>query len=172
MGNFKQLFDIMGFAFAPGTTASEQVPSVLPVPQQVWGSTGITFCQNIRYVDICSPQLTQNQGMPDSTTQPIQRDAIVRLYVGDSTTNVVPCDDPDFTPPGCAPFVIYREFPYPKQMRWNAEQNIGSSIQFQVYDDSGNILDFDLLPLGAPLGSTYNIFGNINWNMSMLVTEN
>ena len=136
-----------------------------------FGSSGFTFCQNIRYVDICSPQLTQNQGMPDSTTRTILRDAIVRLYIGDSTMNTVPCNDPQFCPPGCAPFVIYRSYPYPKQMRWNAEQNIGSYITFQVYDDYGNLLDTDF---GASTGSglSFDNLAGIDWNMSLLITEN
>jgi hypothetical protein len=161
-GNFKTLFDVMGFKQVTGGSGT------IPFG---FGNSGITFCQNIRYVDIVSTQLTQNQGMPDSTTQPIQRDAIVRLYVGDATQNIIPSSDAGFTPPGTAPFMLYRQFPYPKQMRWNAEQNIGSYITFQVYDDFGNLLDTNFGDVGGIVGA-YDLFSGADWNMSLLITEN
>jgi hypothetical protein len=162
-GNFKTLFDVMGFKKVTGGSGT------IPL---AYGSSGITFCQNIKYVDIVSSQLTQNQSMPDSTTQQIQRDAIIRLYVGNATDNILPCDDPDFVPPGCAPFMLYRQFPYPKQMRWNAEQNIGSYLTFQVYDDFGNLLDTDFGPILGTISGSYDLLSGADWNMSLLVTEN
>ena len=162
VGNWKRLFDIMGFKQPIGGSGTTPLFA---------GNSGITFCQNIRYVDICSPQLTQNQGMPDSTTQTINRDAICRIYVGASSFNGVDPSDPNFVPPGCNPFMIYRQFPYPKQMRWNAEQNIGSYITFQVYDDYGNLLDTDFGDVGF-VGGSYDFLAQADWNMSLLITEN
>jgi hypothetical protein len=168
----------MGFKVDPlALTPPSPAPPLPPLPYATtgfyaFGQSGMTFCQNVRYVDIVSPQLTQNQGMPDSTTFRIPRDAIVRLYLGDSTSNTQAVTDENFCPPGCSPFIIYREFPYPKQLRWNAEQNIGSYITFQVYDDMGNLLDLDFADIQNNIAGSFAMLAGNDWNMSLLVTEN
>lgn len=157
----KQLFDLLGF------TALNAVPANKGIGQA-------TFCQAVRYIDIVSPQLTANQGLIDATSQPVGNSALCRLYLGDGNTPTqnIDVNSADFTPPGCAPFVIYRQFAQPKQIQWNAIQPINGRIQFQVLDDNGSVLPavYTVQPTGEPTGTTY--FNYTDWSMSMLLTEN
>jgi hypothetical protein len=170
--NFRTLFDIMGFKVDLSVVKPPPYTNQPSTGFSALGQSGLTLLQNIRYVDIVSPQLTQNQGMPDSTTFRIQRDSIIRLYLGASTNNTLTPADPNFCPPGCAPFVIHRLYNYPKQMRWNAVQNIGSFIEFKVYDDLGNLLDIDFGQVQNNILGTFALLAGNDWNMSLLVTEN
>jgi hypothetical protein len=157
----KQLFDLLGFA------------GLNIVPQRS-GSGQATLCQAVRYIDIVSPQLTANQGLPDATSQPVGNSALCRLYLGDGNTPTQTIDvaDVNFTPPGCAPFVIYRQFAQPKQIQWNAIQPVNGRIQFQVLDDNGAILPakYTVSPTGALTSTTY--FNSTDWSMTLLLTEN
>jgi len=156
----KQLFDLMGF-------------TNLNVGLQASGVGGYTLCQAIRYVDIICNQLTNSQSQKDQTSQTIARDMLCRLYLGsgsgDSQSTIEP-SNPAFCPPGCAPFVIYRNFTMPKQIQWIPNQNIPGYLQFQVYDDAGDLLDNSLLTeyLAAIVGipNQYS-----DWSMTMLVSE-
>lgn len=153
----KQLFDIMGFFSTVGAALGNDV-------LQGSGNGLYTFCQSTRYVDIVSPQLVANQGLPDATSQTIGRDALCRIYLGDAGQTVVDADDALFCPPGCRPTTIYRQFSTPKYVQWNAQMPVGSSIQFIVYDDTG-----------APLEQTGPFAGGTvysDWSMTILATEN
>jgi len=164
----KQLFDLLGFSNLNG------IPTAGPT------NGGYTLCQAIRYVDIVCNQLTSVATVKDQTSQPVVRDMLCRVYLGDgggtgqSTTPANAVDYVDgsgtitnaFCPPGCAPFTIYRNFTFPKQIQWIPNQNIPGFLQFQVYDDAGDLLDTSIIftPQTANL--------NTNWSMTMLVTEN
>lgn len=154
----KQLFDLLGF-----TNANSDL---------LGGAGGnYTFCQAIRYVDIVCNVLTNQQSLKDQTTQIIARDMLCRLYLGDGNlpANISASDSsPDFCPPGCAPFTIYRNFATPKQIQWIPNQPIPGYLQFQVYDDAGALLS-------ESTGLSYNSanqYGNLDWSMTMQVTEN
>lgn len=168
---FRTLFDVMGFKVDLTVVKPPPYTNQPSTGFSAFGQSGLTFCQNIKYIDIVSPQLTQNQAMPDSTTFRIQRDSIVRLYLGDSTTNTLTPADPNFCPPGCAPFVIHRMYNYPKQLRWNAAQNIGSFIEFKVYDDLGNNLNIDFGQVQNNIAGSFALLAGNDWNMSLLVSE-
>lgn len=147
-----QLFDLLGFT----------------VDNSVLDNNGhglSTLCQFTKYIDIECAQLTQFQGLFDGTTQPEYRDALCRLYLGDnqSMMNISP-SDPNFCPPGTRPFVIYRQFQNMKQINWNARNNIGSFLQFRVFNDNGQILtqSAEVVP-----SLSYE-----NWNMTILASEN
>jgi hypothetical protein len=150
----KQLFDLLGFT---------DENTVL----DVGGSTGrSTYCQAIRYVDIVCSQLTYNQALKDTMTQTTARDTLCRLYIGDGPytgTSTLTPSDPDFCPPGCAPFTIYRQFTNPKFIRWIPNQPVQGNLLFEVFDDNGERLD----NIGA-LG--YETDGG-NWSMTLLVSE-
>jgi hypothetical protein len=150
----RQLFDVMGFV-----TANEVLA--------VTGAGTATFAQSIRYIDIVCNQLTNSQAQKDQTSQLVARDMLCRLYIGGASgvTSTISPDDPLFCPPGCAPTTLYRNFATPKQIQWIPNQNIPGFLQFQVYDDQGDLLDT------AYPGFTLDTIAN-NWSMTMLVTEN
>jgi hypothetical protein len=100
---------------------------------------------------------------------------LCRIYVGGapSVQSTVPSTDVagagmpvTFSPPGCAPTTIYRNFTEAKQIQWIPNQNIPGYLQFTVYDDTGALLDESLVT-GVPgeIG-TYS-----DWSMTMLVSE-
>ena len=146
----RQLFDLLGFGTLNQTLS-------------VNGYSGSTNCQGTAFVDIVCSQLCYNQALKDTSSQNIVRDSLCRLYlVPDSYNNTLEPNDPDYAPPGTVPTVIYRNFTTPKQIAWVPNQPIGQ-LSFQVYDDNGAIL--------IPLLST-PVQNNIEWSMSMLVSEN
>jgi hypothetical protein len=158
----KQLFDILGFT----TTRNETLAT---------GAAGLpTLCQAIRYVDIVCNQLTSVSALKDQTSQTIVRDMLCRLYLGDTIGFGISTAGSDasgnytssFVPPGCAPMVIYRSFPFPKQIQWIPNQNIPGYLSFQVYDDTGALLTETTQVPGGPGGRD-----SIDWSMTIQVTE-
>lgn len=150
----KQLFDIMGFtAFNAAVTSGTN-------------KGNISFAQAIRFIDIVSPDLVQCASLHDGTSLNVGRDSLCRLYVEDiDSTNIkgVALNDAKYAPAGTQPGVINYLPPIAKQIAWRANQNIGSSVRFQIYDDNGDLLDES-----TPFYSS----DNSNWSMSLLVTEN
>ena len=72
---------------------------------------------------------------------------------------------------GVTPFVIYRQFPYPKQIRWNKAMPIGN-MKFEMYDDQGrNIQDLwnRVYPPTTQTGLAYA--NSFVWNATILVSE-
>jgi len=159
----KQLFDVLGFT---------NQNSLLTAAQPYAGQS--TFCQSIRYIDIVCSQLTYNQALKDTMSQPVARDTLCRVYITNGTeewsqqwqTSAAPGIDYSlFTPSGCRPFQIYRDFTYPKQIQWKPDQSVPSGLRFQVYDDVGNLLtsSLNVNDQSAP---------SVDWSMTMLVSEN
>jgi hypothetical protein len=153
----KQLYDMLGLDISrSGTPAS--------LKTDITG--GFTFCQAIRYVDLVCSQLTYNQALKDTMSQPIARDTLCRLYVGDGpytgTSTMLP-SDAAFCPPGCAPFTIYRQFTNPKFIRWLPNQPVQGNLQFVVYDDAGAQY--------GDLGAANPRPLEANWSMTLLVSE-
>jgi hypothetical protein len=147
--NTKQLFDVLGLY------------SISPLPSLQ--KAGLeTFVQSTRYVDIVCEVLTYNQALKDTTTQPIARDCLARVYLGALNSNMtVPVTDPLFAPPGTTPGIIYTLYNNPKQIQWTPNQPVPSGLRFQVFDDEG-----------TPLGELYDPSPEINWSASVLVSEN
>lgn len=166
----KQLFDVLGF-----TTA--QLPSTAYPLGKSKGNGIYTLCQAIRYVDLVCNQLTNSQSQKDQTSQTVARDMLCRIYLGSGSGDGQSTIEPGqstFCPPGCAPMVIYRNFTMPKQIQWIPNQNIPGYLQFQVYDDAGDLLDASLtIPGGMGIGSTSGpVVGQASdWSMTMLVSE-
>jgi hypothetical protein len=157
----KQLFNLMGFSGL----------NVLPSER---GFSGYTFCQYTRYVDIACVQLTNNQSLKDQTSQPVARDVLTRVYLGNANIpGNVPANEtgPDFCPPGCAPFTIYRDYATPKQIQWIPNQPIPGYLVFQVYDDAGAPL-FEVIPSVSAPTPAQEQAGYLDWSMSLLVSEN
>jgi len=148
----KQLFDLLGF----NTTYNSNLAEFAITNRY-------TFCQAIRYIDICCPTLTYNQSLKDTMSQNIARDSLCRIYLGDA--NIPGNADlatAAFCPPGCQPFTIYRNFASPKQIQWLGNQPVPGKLEFQVYDDTGALLSESIGLDGLAL----------DWSMTLLVTEN
>jgi hypothetical protein len=160
----KQLYDILGLGGFGGTGTSITATPVI-------GQS--TLCQAIRYVDIVCNQLTNSQAQKDQTSQTVVRDMLCRVYIAGSPTTqstVLP-SSVGFVPTGCAPTVIYRNFTMPKQIQWIPNQNIPGFLQFQVYDDAGDLLE-ESIPVVVNAGPTgFNGYGFTDWSMTMLVSE-
>jgi len=175
----KQLFDVLGFTYENRSFTST-IGGPFPT---VKGYGQATLAQAVRYIDICSPQLTANQGLIDATSQTVGRNALCRLYIGDlplpsqfanigQVTTVPDANTPYFTPPGCEPMVIYRQFSTPKYVAWNAFMPINGRIQFQVYDDNGQLLTPVEKGLGL-LGEVDTTFSAYtDWSITLLISEN
>ena len=158
----KQLFDILGFSLSNDTISGNEVLNVN-------ADGNATLCQAIRYIDIVCNVLTSVSALKDNTSQPVVRDMLCRLYLGDGGGTGQSAVQPDvsgFCPPGCAPLTIYRNFTSPKQIQWVPNQNIPGCLQFQVYDDAGDLLENSL----PPSVGYYN--QNTDWSMTIQVTEN
>jgi hypothetical protein len=156
--NTKQLYDLLGF------TARNSELSL--------GASGnFTLCQAIRYVDIVCNQLTNSQAQKDQTSQSVARDMLCRIYLGSAPgiQSTTTAEDPFFCPPGCAPTTLYKNYTTPKQIQWIPNQNIPGYLQFQVYDDAGDLLDYSLnLPGTDPADFSASIS---DWSMTMLISE-
>lgn len=72
---------------------------------------------------------------------------------------------------GVTPFVLYRQFPYPKQIRWNPAMPIGN-VTFELYDDQGRSIQ-NLWNTAYPATSVNGTqFANsFVWNASLLISE-
>jgi hypothetical protein len=151
----KQLFDLLGF-----TNANTAL--------QTGGFGNYTLCQSIRYVDFCCPELTYNQALKDTMSQKVARDSLCRLYLGDGGNSPESSIDPGFStfsPPGCVPATLYRNFAVPKYIQWLGNQPIPGTLRFTVYDDTGAPLT-EILEGGALTGEY------LDWSMTLLVSEN
>lgn len=155
----KQLFDLLGF-----TDKNTQLAYT--------SSGSYTLCQAIRYVDIVCNQLTNSQAQKDQTSQTIARDMLCRLYVGSAPgiQSTIQAASDNFCPPGCAPTVLYSNYTAPKQIQWIPNQNIPGFLQFQVFDDTGDLLDNSVT---APISRfTFDFSAAVSdWSMTMLVSE-
>jgi hypothetical protein len=76
---------------------------------------------------------------------------------------------------GSAPFLVHRVFPFPKQIRWRGNQNIGGGLRFQVWDSQGYILTTNEGVTGAATGGqaslAYFDADMGDWSMTMLASE-
>lgn len=148
----RQLFDLLGF------TTENEVLSIV-------GGGYTTYCQYTRYIDIVCTQLTANQALKDTMSQPVARDVLCRIYLGDAQSiqsTVLPSAS-TFCPPGCMPTVLYKDFAQPKQIQWIPNQPVPGYLKFEVFDDAG--LPLDLVAVEPESDGA-------NWSMTMLVTEN
>jgi hypothetical protein len=153
---------------------------------------GVANLRSTDFVDIVSPQLTYNQDLKDGSSAPTVRDALVRVYLDDTTkslaritTNLfdstgaangfqVPAYDVTSFTNGSTPFTIYRQYPMPKQIRWQDSQPLGN-LTFEMYDDQGRSIQAlwdGTYPAGDPAIAGGYYANSFVWNMSLLVSEN
>ena len=117
------------------------------------------------FVDIVCDQLTINQSLNDSDTGDISRTMLCRLYLTpDAFTG-------NMANLGSNPILIHRCFPFPKQIRWSANQPIGN-LRFQIYDSQGYILTtFEGLSGSMTNPPSFYDSDMGDWSMTLLVSE-
>jgi hypothetical protein len=120
------------------------------------------------FVDITCDQLTYNQGVKDADTG-LSHNILCRVYiVPDAFTG-------NMANLGSGPILVHRAFPFPKQVRWRANQNIGGGLRFQVWDSQGYLLTTNEGVTGATAGSgaslSYFDADMGDWTMTMLCSE-
>ena len=94
-----------------------------------------------RYLDFVSAQLTYNQDLKDSSTNPIARDVLCRWYMAwDQPPPLDAYGYPILM--GYLPFTLRRTFSPPKQIRWDNIQPIGN-LAFQVWTDQNVLAPFN-----------------------------
>lgn len=111
------------------------------------------------FVDIVCNQLTYAQNVKDGDTGDISRDVVARVYLSPEGLS-------DPTQVGTAPFIIYRQFQTPKQIKWDNNLPIGQ-LSFQLYDDRGNILTSGWGGTQTPFFD--DLLGD--WSITLLVSE-
>lgn len=91
--------------------------------------SGPTTLMSTQYIDIVCPQLTAVQKVKDGDTGIVKPSGLIARTppYGPGLTSL------QF---GSSPFLFYREFATPKQIRWDPMLPIGQ-LQFQILDDAG-----------------------------------
>jgi len=147
---YKSLFDIMGWVYSTcGEYSSTR--KVAGNPPSRW----------TEYVDIVCTNLTNNQCIKDFSTLPElynPKNLLCRLYLDQ---DIQLTTDSGF--PYSGPTTYYRQFNPPKMIEWNEAQPIGN-LQFQVFDDSGRILQ-------SWAESIQPTYACPDWKMTMLLSE-
>jgi hypothetical protein len=129
-----------------------------------WSSPNVSMLST-PFVDIVCDQLTANQGLKDSDSGDISRTMLCRLWLTpDAFTG-------NLANLGYNPILVHRTFPFPKQIKWNANQPIGN-LRFQVYDSQGYILT-TFEGLSGAMATPPNYFDSDmgDWSMTLLVSE-
>ena len=120
---------------------------------------GVADIRRVRYIDFVSPELTYNQELKDSSTNPVVHDALCRWYM--EWDNPVAYDKygyPIFM--GYSAFQVRRLFSPPKQIKWEPNMPLGQ-LSFQLYKDGQT-------PTGQALVITNP---QTNWRMTLQVSE-
>jgi len=117
----------------------------------------------ITYLDFVCPEATQNQDIKDSSTSLTDRNMLYRWHLAwDGPPPLDGFGYPIFQ--GQTRFISRRALPFPKHIRWSANQPIGQ-MAFQVYDSTGN-----LVPVPDIVGNVGP--AEFEWAMTLLVSEN
>jgi len=116
-----------------------------------------------KYLDFVSPNLTYNQELKDSSTNPDVRDTLCRWYL--SADNIANYRDSYGFPiyMEYTPFSISRLYPFPKQIKWDPMMPIGQ-LQFQVFATTigGSNIDLETVLLDV---------NRYEWRMTLQVSE-
>ena len=146
------LYDMMGWNYQQSPTTFQ------------YSSPDITYLST-PFVDICCDGLTYNQSLKDGDTGDLVRTMLCRVFLTPdaftgNTANL-----------GSAPILIHRTFPFPKQIKWNANQPIGN-LKFQVFDSEGYLLTtLDGVQGAVTNPASYYDSDMSDWNMTLLVSE-
>lgn len=166
--SFSAASNVVGdeFIFLPNATAntSSQLFNMMNWRNNYVATTqisGVPSLLSTEYIDVVSSQLTYAQDVKDGDTGKVTRDVVARIYLAK--------DGVDTTPEllGSTPFILYRQFQTPKQIKWNSNLPIGQ-MEFQLYDDKGNALTTGVAQT-ANLEALDNAMGD--WSITLLVSE-
>jgi hypothetical protein len=163
---YNNLFSMMGLRREP-------IVGGFPTSYLVGSPTNATFTS---YIDIVSRRLVAYQSLYDTTSAPVNRNILCRLYLN-TDNNQLPTQYFDtvtetvgFSPPlsvGACPVTIYRQYRNPKMLKYLSDVPVGQ-LDFVVYDDRGNELtNIASRTYGAP--SSLNM---PDYQMTFLVSEN
>lgn len=119
--------------------------------------SGIPTMLSTEFIDIVCTSLTYSQDVKDGDTQRA-RDVVARIYLAKDGVDV----DPSTL--GSAPFMVYRQFQTPKQIKWTNDLPIGQ-LKFELYDDKGFLLTGGFNPL---VGYDQSLG---DWSITLLVSE-
>lgn len=185
-GIYKELFDMLNFSYnavAQGTTPALTV------------YTGIPVLRFTDYIDIVCDQLTAVQDVKDTSTSKTPRDVVARIYLDEATPSDATYQNPvateirdnafvvtGYNTPaigsgaknnGVRPFIIYRQFANPKQIKWEQSVPLGNVI-FEIYDDQGRSIQQMLNAASNPATGTTPLQYALtcDWNASLLISEN
>ena len=136
----------------------------------ITGTNDLNWNEQVTIVDIPSgTSVLVEYGEAPSGTPTFSGSPIITFY--GNTGYSAPQTQWDNRINGVTPFVIYRQFPYPKQIRWNEKMPIGN-VTFELFDDQGRSIQ-DLwnstYPTNTPYG--FNYANSFVWNCSLLVSE-
>lgn len=132
-----------------------------PAPAQT-GSPNASMLST-PFVDIVCYNLTYNQSLKDADTG-TTRDILCRLFLTpDAFTG-------NMANLGSAPILVHRAFPFPKQIKWNADQPIGN-LQIQVYDSQGYLLSTGDGLTGTQSSTSFYDADMGDWTMTLLISE-
>lgn len=187
---YRQLFDLLNFTYSTanlGTVPGLSVYSGTPV---------LRFTD---FVDIVCEQLTAVQDVKDTSTSRSARDVIARIYFdidmpSDATYEnaILNTTFNAAVPPvqtgttraaqgygarmnAVRPFIIYRQFQTPKQIKWLPNTPLGQ-VEFTLYDDQGRSINDMLYQVfngnlqSSELAKRYAVA--CDWNATLLVSEN
>jgi hypothetical protein len=173
--SFNNLFSLMSFIPA---TASQSPATPGGTSFNSTFFTAPSDCLYTPYIDIVSRRLVAYQNLYDTTTAPVTRNIICRLYLNtdnnalpttstywNGTAAVTAINDPVLV--GQRPATIYRQFRTPKLLKYVSDVPVGQ-LDFQVYDSLGN-------PLDNVFNTTYAVSGNYqipDYQMTLLASEN
>jgi len=156
------LFEMMNWPranntpYLPNPTPPPALLPVAPVHLVNYNSGVPTMCRT-QFVDIVCSQLTGCQAVKDADTGDISRDLMCRVYLNDGLNQ-----QPFLV--GSTPFVVYRDFSLPKQIKWLPNTSVGGFLKFQLYDDQGYLLES-----GSPAPVLDNQQGD--WNLTLQLSE-
>lgn len=142
-----------GFTVLP-SRLQRQLTLITPASPQQTYPVNCPQLQAYTYLDFVSRQLTYNQDLKDSSTEPSARDVLYRWYFADEVPNSLDAYGYPILQ-GYNPFIQRRPIAFPKQIKWDARQPVGQ-ISFQVYGSDG-----------IQLSGNYEF----DWRMTILVSE-
>lgn len=150
-------------------TTSSNLPSVFAV-NEVVNISGITGGSNwnseaiVRNTPTNSNIVVYYTSITPPTGTPVLSNGLITGTQGSLTQTSAPQTTWDDKVNGVTPFVLYRQFPVPKQIAWEHTQPIGN-LQFEMYDSQGRSMADLWNPFGngqiiQPI-SGYSISGNV-----------
>ena len=102
--------------------------------------SNLSFGLYTDYVDIVSQKLMRFADARDSSSGNLaQTSTVMRLYLADEVSLTTTDMSGNPVPPGCAPFVIHRQFQTPKQVLCDPDSFVGD-LDISVYDMFGRLV--------------------------------